>query len=181
MSSSHHERRALLQQRLEQMRLLEQLHLKQAQHASRCWHMQQQRFYGSLPDAGQVALEVEEQSLQEETRLLSERIADLRATLDLPLPLLRLPDLPALNAWVGNVSDAELEQVGAFYEYIWKIEWRVQQIHTTIANYVPFVDVPVHLLVQAYVLELKSLDLREQLGTHFAKLHATTLVDHTER
>ncbi len=177
MSNPHHVRRALLQQRLEQLRVLEQLHLKHADNNSRCWHMQQQRGHAPLSDDERVTLAAEEQRLQEETRLLAERMVELRAASDLPLPLLQLPDLPPLNAWVGMVSDAELDKIGELYEYIWKTERRAQQINTVIANYVPFAQVPVQLLMQACLLELKSLDLREQLGTRFAQLYATSDVD----
>lgn len=177
MSNSHRARRALLQERLKQLAVLEQLHIAQATNASQRWHMRQRIADGVLPAEAQVALELEERSLHDEAAVLARQIAELRATIALPAPALRLPDLPALHEWVVLVSAADLDQISMFYEYIWKMERRLDQLYWLLTSYVPFVEVPVHLLLRLCRLELQSIDTREQLVNRFAKLQTAAVVD----
>ncbi|NJL04802.1 MAG: hypothetical protein HC911_07805 [Chloroflexaceae bacterium] len=105
---------------------------------------------------------------------LVQRMALLRVQIELPLPALRLPVLPTVAQWGALLSPDQLESILDKYEYVWKIERRLDQLQQAIYAHVPLADVPVFWLLWACRLELQSMQLREQLVQHFNEIHAKT-------
>ncbi len=111
-----------------------------------------------------------------EQSILAQRMAQLRMQIELPLPALRLPNLPTVAQWSALLSPEQLESILDKYEYVWQIERRLDHLQQAIHAHVPLADVPVFWLLWACRLELQSMQLREQLVQHFDEIDTKTHV-----